>query len=147
MRKDKNMLVQPMMRKLFLCEQLLLTGKAEKLVWQIHLALGGELAESKCQGVLQVERGDIRDWRSYEDAITYDRVLSREDYIRLWETEFPQEVRGYTFVTRASSDGSVSLTVADGVSNVLMSASRGEYMIPQVAEILQLVLAEILFAK
>ena len=142
-----NMLSQPMMRRLFLSDCLRLTDKAERLVLQLHLALGGDLYGGECERALRVSRGDIRDWRSYDDAVTYNQVRSREGYVMLWEMEFPEKEKDYTFVTRASADGSVSLTVTDGVCSVKMTQDTGEYMIPQVAEILQLALTEFLLTK
>lgn len=141
-----NMLSQPMMRRLFLSDNLRLTDKAERLVLQLHLALGGDISDGEYQRVLHVGRGDIRDWRSFDDAVTYDGVQSREEYLILWDNLFPNVTKAYTFTTHAQ-DGSITLTITDGVSSVTMSRDIGDYMIPQVAEVLRLVLAEILLAK
>lgn len=147
MENVRNM-TQPAMKKLFYAEKIRLTEKAEKLVLQIYLAMGGELAEyGESRRILEVGRGKIHDWRSYIDAVTYDKVSSREEYTRLWEERFPDEVKVYEFIARNMPEG-LSLTVNDGnASVVLVKGEVGDYMIPQVSEILKYALAEFVTQK
>lgn len=142
-------LTQPLMRKIFFANAILLTEQAEKLILQIHLALGGELLENEeSRGILPVSRGEIRDWRSFDDAVTYNGVTSRDQYQDLWNVSFPQESEDFYFSTTYAKEG-VQLIISDGKASVLLSrnAKGGEYMIPQVLEILKLVLADFVMRK
>jgi hypothetical protein len=137
MGKDSR-LIQPKMRKLFLADEIYLTRKAEQVVLELHLFLGGKLTEGgECSAFLNVERGKIDGWKSYEDAITYNGVASQEEYHRVWEEIFPCEKKIYTFITEFTMDGGASLKISDGESEVLLSRKGGEYMIPQVFDILE----------
>ena len=143
MEKKTNYLVQPIMRRLFYSDTIRLTAAAEKVVLQLHLAMGGDLNEGGvCSGVIAVPRGDIRDWRSYDDAIMFDRVKSRDEYQNAWIGHFPDEVKPYTFETYNSQEG-LSIRITDGQSSVLLSPTVGEYMIPSIHEILKFTLAEL----
>lgn len=147
MENVRNM-TQPAMKKLFYAEQIRLTEKAWKLVLQIYLALGGDLSEyGEVRDVMEISRGQIHDWRSYTDAVTYDQVASREEYNTMWQERFPDEVKVYEFIARNMPDG-LSLTVSDGnTSVVLVKGEVGDYMIPQVSEILKYALAEFVTQK
>lgn len=136
-------LTQPQMRKIFFANRILISEQAEKLVLQIHLALGGELLENEeSRGILPVSRGEIRDWRSFDDAVTYNGVTSRDQYQDLWNVSFPHESEDFYFSTIYTKEG-VQLIISDGKSSVLLSrnAKGGEYMIPQVGEILKAALS------
>lgn len=138
-------LIQPNIRRLFYSDTLRMTDGAEKIVAQIHLALGGSLNEfGVCTGLIEVPRGDVRDWRSYNDSVTFNRVATREEYLQTWVKLFPQEMKEYTFITRNSVDG-LSLTISDGYSTVLLTHNTGEYIIPIVIEILNSALAVFVF--
>lgn len=143
-----NYLVQPTMRRLFYSEAIRLTEDAEKAVLQLHLAMGGELSDcGECTGVLDVPRGDIRDWRSFDDAVTFDNVTSREEYRQVWVERFPDKMKRYTFVTTHSDEDGLSLTITDGQSSVVLSHNAGEYMIPTVCEILRCALTDFVVRK
>lgn len=130
------MLTQPMMRRLFLNNQTQISRKAEQIAWEIHRALCESDDDGEYTTSLIIPRGELQDWRSYNDAITYNGVQSREEYHRLWEENFPQEAMMY-ILTSTVKEGRVSLTISDGYTKVLLSESSGAFMIPQVLDTLQ----------
>lgn len=148
MGKVINTLTQPTMKKLFYADSIRLTEKGEKLVLQIYLALGGELSQyGEVRDVMEIPRGQINDWRSYTDAVTYDQVASRDEYNTIWQERFPNEMKAYEFIARNMPDG-LSLTVSDGrTSVVLVKRKVADFMIPQVLEILNYALADFVSRK
>lgn len=144
-RAEKNSIVlhQPTMRKLLIEAQAQLTRRAETAVVEIHKALGGRTDEDGERSVtLSVPRGEVGEWRSFEDAVTYDNVTSREEYLSLWKSLFPEDLEYYT-VTTSVKKGSVSLIIESGQSCAMFSIRQGEYIIPQVPIILECILSAI----
>ena len=41
------------------------------------------------------ERGDITDWRTYDDAVEYEEINSREEYEQFWLDYYPDEIKFY----------------------------------------------------
>ena len=50
------------------------------------------------------ERGSIEQWKSYEEAVDYEEVESREEYQRLWLDYYPDEIKFYEFCYRKHGD-------------------------------------------
>ena len=43
------------------------------------------------------KRGSIEQWHSYEEAVEYEEVESREEYQEIWHSYYPEEVKFYEF--------------------------------------------------
>ena len=50
------------------------------------------------------ERGSIEQWKSYEEAVDYEEVESREEYQKLWLDYYPDEIKFYEFCYRKHGD-------------------------------------------
>lgn len=53
---------------------------------------------------IEVPRGNIEDWESFEDAKDYDEVESYEEYENLWKDYYPEETKWYRLTIGEGKD-------------------------------------------
>ena len=64
-----------------------LTDRAEEIAWELHkvLSVFDPCGDDDNRSIwLEVPRGEISDWMTYEEALEYEDVTTREEYELAW---------------------------------------------------------------
>ena len=114
-------LIQPMLAELYAdhwLDEFLLEGESLDIAWQIHkeLQVFEPCGDDDNRTIwLEVPRGCISDWMSYEEAVCYEDVHDEEDYVEAWKVSHPRETEWLKVMTSVY-DGNIFLRLFDGES-------------------------------
>ena len=115
-------LIQPMLAELYAdhwLDEFLLEGESLDIAWQIHkeLQVFEPCGDDDNRTIwLEVPRGCISDWMSYEEAVCYEDVHDEEDYVEAWKVSHPRETEWLKVMTSVY-DGNIFLRLFDGESS------------------------------
>ena len=115
-------LIQPMLAELYAdhwLDEFLLEGVSLDIAWQIHkeLQVFEPCGDDDNRTIwLEVPRGCISDWMSYEEAVCYEDVHDEEDYVEAWKVSHPRETEWLKVMTSVY-DGNIFLRLFDGESS------------------------------
>ena len=115
-------LIQPMLAELYAdhwLDEFLLEGDSLDIAWQIHkeLQVFEPCGDDDNRTIwLEVPRGCISDWMSYEEAVCYEDVHDEEDYVEAWKVSHPRETEWLKVMTSVY-DGNIFLRLFDGESS------------------------------
>lgn len=129
----------------------LLEGESLDIAWQIHKELQTfePCGDDDNRNVwIEVPRGDISDWMSYEEALCYEDVHDEEDYVEAWEASCPREMEWLKVMTSVYN-GNIFLRLFDGEScfGLYRSNDIGSCSKKKPSEYLGLLLNEIKLLK
>ena len=99
-------------------DEFLLEGVSLDIAWQIHkeLQVFEPSGDDDNRTIwLEVPRGGISDWMSYEEAVCYEDVNDEEDYVEAWKVSHPRETEWLKVMTSVY-DGNIFLRLFDGES-------------------------------
>ena len=147
-------LIQPMLSELYAdhwMNDFLLEGESLDIAWQIHkdLQTFEPCGDDDNRNVwIEVPRGDISDWMSYEAALCYEDVHDEEDYVEAWEASYPREMEWLKVMTSVYN-GNIFLRLFDGEScfGLYRSNDIGSCSKKKPSEYLGLLLNEIKLLK
>lgn len=97
-------------------DQYNLTGKAEGIVWKIHdeLSIFEPCGDDDQRSIwMEVPRGEITDWMSFDDAVKYGVATTREEYKQEWQAWYPRETE-WIKITTAVYEDNVFFYVTNG---------------------------------
>ena len=100
-------------------DEFLLEGVSLDIAWQIHkeLQVFEPCGDDDNRTIwLEVPRGCISDWMSYEEAVCYEDVHDEEDYVEAWKVSHPRETEWLKVMTSVY-DGNIFLRLFDGESS------------------------------
>ena len=147
-------LIQPMLAELYAdhwLDEFLLEGESLDIAWQIHkeLQVFEPCGDDDNRTIwLEVPRGCISDWMSYEEAVCYEDVHDEEDYVEAWKVSHPRETEWLKVMTSVY-DGNIFLRLFDGEScfGLYRSKDIGSCSKEKPSEYLALLLNEIRLLK
>ena len=132
-------------------DEFLLEGESLDIAWQIHkeLQVFEPCGDDDNRTIwLEVPRGCISDWMSYEEAVCYEDVHDEEDYVEAWKVSHPRETEWLKVMTSVY-DGNIFLRLFDGEScfGLYRSKDIGSCSKEKPSEYLALLLNEIRLLK
>jgi hypothetical protein len=93
-----------------------LADRAEKIAWELHglLSVFEPSGDDDNRSVwLEIPRGQITDWMTYDEAKEYEDVTTVEEYERIWKECYPCETQ-WIRLTTAVYENNVFLHLSDG---------------------------------
>ena len=124
-----------------------LADRAEEIAWELHkvLSVFEPCGDDDNRSIwLEVPRGKITDWMTYDDAKEYEDVTTREEYERTWKESYPCETQ-WVRLTTAVYENNVFLHLSDGERGYAhyRGDEQGHYLDPVFFEYLEMLLNEV----
>ena len=124
-----------------------LADRAEEIAWELHrlLSVFEPSGDDDNRSVwLEIPRGEITDWMTYDEAEEYEDVTSMEEYERTWKECYPCETQ-WVRLTTAVYENNVFLHLSDGEMGYAnyRGDNHGHYLHPVFFEYLESLLNEV----
>ena len=124
-----------------------LADRAEEIAWELHkvLSVFEPCGDDDNRSIwLEVPRGKITDWMTYDDAKEYEDVTTREEYERTWKECYPCETQ-WVRLTTAVYENNVFLHLSDGERGYAhyRGDKHGHYLDPVFFEYFESLLNEV----
>ena len=124
-----------------------LADRAEEIAWELHglLSVFEPSGDDDNRSVwLEIPRGQITDWMTYDEAKEYEDVTTVEEYERIWKECYPCETQ-WVRLTTAVYENNVFLHLYDGEMGYAnyRGDKQGHYLHPVFFEYLESLLNEV----
>ena len=124
-----------------------LADRAEEIAWELHrlLSVFEPSGDDDNRSVwLEIPRGQITDWMTYDEAKEYEDVTTVEEYERIWKECYPCETQ-WIRLTTAVYENNVFLHLSDGERGYAnyRGDNHGHYLHPVFFEYLESLLNEV----